>query len=224
MSGLPHPIAQVAAPAEALASSTMTTIFHLALASAWAAAQDAGAYTISTRGRTLGEEGFIHASRGDQWPAVRDRFYADVSEPLLLLQIDTDRLDVPVLEEPAVPAATETFPHIYGPLALDAVVKAIPVSTVGGSAAEPASRTAPPPPSDPRPRQARPATSDSFGRLFLTEMFVNMALVILIIVTTTIGLVAGTALGGDLALAAGLVLGVLVGGGLARWLYARRHA
>ncbi|KAA1428867.1 DUF952 domain-containing protein [Nocardioides antri] len=104
----------------------MATIFHLALASDWAAAQEAGAYTISTRGRTLAQEGFIHASRGDQWPAVRDAFYADVAEPLLLLQIDTDRLDVPVLEE-RPPGATETFPHIYGPLALDAVVKAIPV-------------------------------------------------------------------------------------------------
>src|SRR5436190_20221908 len=101
----------------------MATIFHLALASDWAAAQEAGAYTMSTRGRTLAEEGFIHASRGDQWTAVRERFYADVTEPLLLLQIDTDRLDVPVVVEPAVPGSTETFPHIYGPLALDAVMK-----------------------------------------------------------------------------------------------------
>ncbi len=111
----------------------MATIFHLALAADWAAAQDAGAYTMSTRGRTLAEEGFIHCSRGDQWPTVRDRFYGDVTEPMLLLQIDTDRLDVPVLDEPGEPGSNETFPHIYGPLALDAVVKALPVPTRGSA-------------------------------------------------------------------------------------------
>lgn len=111
----------------------MATIFHLALASDWAAAQDAGAYTTSTRGRTLPEEGFIHCSRGDQWPTVRERFYADVAEPLLLLQIDTDRLDVPVVVEPGEPGSSETFPHVYGPIPLDAVVKAMPVPARGGT-------------------------------------------------------------------------------------------
>ena len=54
-----------------------------------------GAYTTSTYGVTLEQEGFIHASRADQWEAVRERFYADVDEPLVLLEIDTDLLDVP---------------------------------------------------------------------------------------------------------------------------------
>ncbi|WP_216849406.1 DUF952 domain-containing protein [Pimelobacter simplex] len=94
----------------------MATIFHLALASEWAAAQQTGAYTTSTLGRTLADEGFIHASRADQWTGVRDRFYADVTEPLVLLHIDTDLLDVPVVDEPAAPGMTETFPHIYGRL------------------------------------------------------------------------------------------------------------
>src|SRR3546814_8343498 len=83
-------------------------IFHIALASDWAEAKAAGSYTVSTRGRTLAEEGFIHASRADQWTGVREAFYSDVTEPLLLLQIDTDLLDVPVVEEPAVPGGTET--------------------------------------------------------------------------------------------------------------------
>lgn len=118
----------------------MATIFHLALASDWEAAQASGAYTTSTRGRTLAEEGFIHASRADQWPAVRERFYADVTEPLLLLQIDTDRLDVPVVEEPAVPGGTETFPHLYGPLRVDAVVRELPLPGAG-TANEPGQAT-----------------------------------------------------------------------------------
>jgi len=181
----------------------MATIFHLALASDWAAAQDAGAYTTSTRGLTLAEVGFIHCSRGDQWPTVRDAFYGDVTEPMLLLQIDTDRLDVPVVEEPGAPGATETFPHVYGPLALDAVVKAMPVPA--GASTRPA------------------ASSDSFGRVFLTEMLLNMALVVLILLATAAGLATGNAVGGTVAPFAGLVAGVLLGIGLARWLYLRRH-
>ena len=54
--------------------------------------------------------------------AVRERFYADVEEPLVLLEIDTALLGVPVVEEPPAPGVNETFPHIYGPLKPEAVV------------------------------------------------------------------------------------------------------
>jgi uncharacterized protein (DUF952 family) len=105
----------------------MARIFHVATAADWAAACETGRYTTSTRGRTLAEEGFIHASHEDQWPRVRELFYADVTEPLLLLVIDTDRLDVPLVEE-AVPGTGETFPHLYGALGPDAVVEAVPLT------------------------------------------------------------------------------------------------
>lgn len=45
--------------------------------------------------------GFIPASRGDQWQRVREEHYADVEDPLLLLTIETDRLQVPVVGEEA---------------------------------------------------------------------------------------------------------------------------
>src|SRR4249919_347839 len=99
-------------------------IFHIATASDWDAALASGAYTTSTRGVTLEQEGYIHASRADQWEGVRAAFYADVSEPLVLLEVDTDLLDVPVVEEPPAPGMAETFPHVYGaipPLAVVAV-------------------------------------------------------------------------------------------------------
>ncbi len=102
-------------------------IYHLATATEWERAQRDGAYTTSTYGVTLDQEGFIHASRADQWEAVRERFYADVDEPLVLLEIDTDLLDVPVIEEPPAPGAVETFPHIYGPLRPAAVVGVTPL-------------------------------------------------------------------------------------------------
>jgi uncharacterized protein (DUF952 family) len=103
-------------------------IYHVALARDWEAAQPAGEYAVSTVGRTLAEEGFIHASRADQWAGVRDRFYAGVGEPLILLVIDPDRLAAEVREEP-VPGLEETFPHIYGPIRVDAVLEVSALST-----------------------------------------------------------------------------------------------
>jgi glutathione S-transferase len=97
-------------------------IFHIATLADWQQAQASGAYTTSTRGVTLEEEGYIHASRVDQWEGVRGRFYADVTEPLVLLEIDTELLDVPVVEEVPAPGMTETFPHVYGAIPSAAVV------------------------------------------------------------------------------------------------------
>lgn len=76
---------------------------------------------------SLEEEGFIHASRANQWEGVRRTFYADVTEPLVLLEIDTDLLGVPVVEEPPAPGVEETFPHVYGAIAPSAVVAVRPL-------------------------------------------------------------------------------------------------
>ena len=97
-------------------------IYHLASQQDWERARRDGVYAISTRGRTLAEEGFIHASSVAQWPVVRRRFYGDVADPLVLLHIDESRLSSPVVDEVGDPATGERFPHVYGPIDLDAVV------------------------------------------------------------------------------------------------------
>lgn len=102
-------------------------IFHLALAEEWRAALAAGSYEISTRGRTLAEEGFIHAARADQWETVRALFYADVASGLLLLEIDPSLLSSELRIEHVAEAGAE-FPHIYGPLNPDAVVRVLPLT------------------------------------------------------------------------------------------------
>ena len=102
-------------------------IFHLATKADWDAAEASGAYATSTYGVSLADEGFIHASRADQWEGVRERYYAEVEEPLVLLEIDTDLLDVLVVEEPPAPGVEGTFPHIYGPLNTAAVVAVRPL-------------------------------------------------------------------------------------------------
>lgn len=94
-------------------------IFHIATLDDWKQSQESGRYTTSTYGRSLEEEGFIHAARHDQVPEVRDNIFGDVDEPLVVLEIETDRLNVPVLEEQV---GDETFPHVYGEIPTDAVV------------------------------------------------------------------------------------------------------
>jgi uncharacterized protein (DUF952 family) len=98
-------------------------IFHIALESDWRSAQRTGEYTTSTLGRTLAEEGFIHAFREDQVKAVHDAFYSKVRRPLVRLDIDTDRLRSEWREDPV---GDDSYPHIYGPLNVDAVVAASP--------------------------------------------------------------------------------------------------
>ncbi len=99
-------------------------IYHVATASDWTAALESGAYSTSTRGVTLEQEGFIHAARDDQVEGVRSRYYADGEEPLVLLSIDTDLLDVPWREDPV---GDDTYPHLYGALNPVAVVEVTPL-------------------------------------------------------------------------------------------------
>lgn len=196
-------------------------IFHIAFASAWEEAQRTGVYTTSTRGQSLAEVGFIHASRADQWTTVRARFYADVVEPLVLLQIDPARLDVPLVEEPAVPGGTETFPHIYGPLPAAAVVKAIALSSTPDAAiAAPAlsAAVAPVPAASPVP------DGESFSRAYFREMFFNVTVLSLALALSAAGLGIGLALGGDVAPGVGGLVGLALGAGAAVVLYRRRHA
>ncbi len=98
-----------------------TQLFHLADPFDYGLACVAGEYRMSTRGRTLEDEGFVHMSYAAQWPATRARFYGDVEGPLLLLTVDPTGLDV--RPEVGNPATGEVFPHLYGPLPLANVVR-----------------------------------------------------------------------------------------------------
>ena len=99
-------------------------IYHIAVAADWARAGQDGRYTMSTRGRTLAEEGFIHASTAGQVALVANAFYQ--GEPdLLLLVIDVARVDSEIRYE-HVPGQAQPYPHIYGPLNIDAVVQTRP--------------------------------------------------------------------------------------------------
>ncbi|WEV77175.1 DUF952 domain-containing protein [Janibacter cremeus] len=93
------------------------TLQHIALESDWQAAQAEGSYPISTRGQRIADVGFMHCSTPEQTAGVRERFYSDVTEPLLLLTLDESALAAHGLEvrrEPPAPGVAELFPHVYG--------------------------------------------------------------------------------------------------------------
>jgi uncharacterized protein (DUF952 family) len=106
----------------------VTDLLHLARSQDWLGAQRAGSgdYRISTRGRTLEQEGFIHCSLPHQLRGVAEALYADADD-LVVLVIDSVRLTDPVRYE-AAEAGGEQYPHLYGPLPLDAVMRVVPVS------------------------------------------------------------------------------------------------
>jgi glutathione S-transferase len=100
-------------------------IYHIAMAADWEQALKDGAYTTSTRGVSLAEQGYIHASTERQVAPVANSYYTDVPG-LLLLVIDPGRLTAP-LQYDDVPGSDEPFPHIYGPLNPGAVIAAVPL-------------------------------------------------------------------------------------------------
>jgi uncharacterized protein (DUF952 family) len=110
-------------------------VLHIALADEWSAAQTAGSYQVSSRGRTLADEGFIHTSTSRQVDGVLTRYYADVAPADLRLLV----IDVPALEQAGSPVQWDDvvgspapFPHIYGPIVPSAVRAVLPIGgTIG---------------------------------------------------------------------------------------------
>lgn len=95
----------------------MTVIHHLTTAEAWAGAQAAGEYAAPS----LADEGFIHAS-GDEAQTLRvaERLYPGAAG-LVVLDVDVARLNAEVRREAS--RSGEVYPHIYGRINLDAVVR-----------------------------------------------------------------------------------------------------
>src|SRR4051794_13490792 len=93
---------------------TLNPIYHITSRDAWQQAQAAGSY----RADTLSTEGFIHTSTGAQVARTANRFYHGRAG-LVLLAIDPVQLSAELRYEAA--SDSELFPHIYGPLNLDAV-------------------------------------------------------------------------------------------------------
>jgi uncharacterized protein (DUF952 family) len=104
----------------------MSFIYHITPRTDWEAALESGDY----RPASLESEGFIHCSTKDQVAPVANALYTGHTG-LDLLVIDTERLsaklqwDAPAHPDPGNVSAElrDKFPHIYGPLNLDAVIE-----------------------------------------------------------------------------------------------------
>jgi uncharacterized protein (DUF952 family) len=92
-------------------------IYHVVTEANWQKALQQGFYEAES----LAKEGFIHTSKAEQVAGVLERYYKGQPD-LLLLHIDETKLTAPLKYELA-PSVNEEFPHIFGPLNIDAVVK-----------------------------------------------------------------------------------------------------
>jgi uncharacterized protein (DUF952 family) len=101
----------------------MATIYHITSQAEWDRAKETGFYTAPS----LKTEGFIHCSKAEQVQGVLQRYFAG-KHNLIKLTIDTTRLTAPLRYELA-PSINEEFPHIYGAINADAVIKTEEISS-----------------------------------------------------------------------------------------------
>ncbi len=95
----------------------MAIIYHLTGRAEWEAASSDG----ECRAESLAQEGFLHCSRDEtQLLAVANRLFTGLAD-MLVLDVDTARLHATVKNEAS--RSGEIYPHIYGPLNTDAVVR-----------------------------------------------------------------------------------------------------
>jgi uncharacterized protein (DUF952 family) len=101
-------------------------ILHIASRADWLAAQKCGEY----RAASLEIEGFIHCSLERQTMPVANTFYQG-QNGLVLMVIDEARLRSEIRWEAASGSPvdgisqSELFPHVYGSINLDAVVRVV---------------------------------------------------------------------------------------------------
>ena len=106
-------------------------IMHITSRKAWIEATRAGQY----KAPSLEKEGLIHCSTYSQILPVAEKYYKGQSD-LVLLVIDPMRLTQALKWEPPAEGtpppgirAGEVFPHIYGPINLDAVIQILDLET-----------------------------------------------------------------------------------------------
>ncbi len=93
-------------------------IYHVVLPEVWEKFKTRPSYQAAS----LQTEGFIHCSFEKQLDAVLKRYYRNAGK-VLILTIETEKLKSKLVIEPST--GGEDFPHIYGRLNHNAVVKIV---------------------------------------------------------------------------------------------------
>jgi uncharacterized protein (DUF952 family) len=97
----------------------MAIIYHITTRQDWDESMKKGFYESPA----LKEEGFIHCSEEPQVKGVIERYFAGKTD-LVKLVIDTEKLTSRFVYEWSS-STQDTFPHVYGPINLDAVIEII---------------------------------------------------------------------------------------------------
>jgi uncharacterized protein (DUF952 family) len=93
----------------------MSKIYHITSQSEWQKAKETGFYVAPS----LNEEGFIHCCDENQVDFIKEKYYAN-STDLVNLCIETTKLSAQFVFEWS-PSLEQTFPHVYGPINVEAV-------------------------------------------------------------------------------------------------------
>ena len=105
---------------------------HLTTKQAWEDALKVGSYSLSTKGKTLEEVGFIHGSFADQVEEVAGFVFAGSHEELVLLHLEMDKLASNGIEVRIEEARNgKSYPHIYGAIPCDLVDRVSPARMSG---------------------------------------------------------------------------------------------
>jgi uncharacterized protein (DUF952 family) len=104
----------------------MTVVYKIVAAAEWRAAEAKGVFSGAAIDLA---DGYIHFSSAEQVKETAAKHFAGQSD-LLLVAIDADRLGGALKWETSRGGAP--FPHLYAPLALNAVVTVSPLPCVGG--------------------------------------------------------------------------------------------
>ena len=94
-------------------------IFHIVARRDWETAVSQDTYTPSS----LQSDGFIHCSTINQVLEPANAFYRGQAD-LVLLCIDPEKVQAAIVYEDCYESG-QAFPHIYGPLNVDAVVEVV---------------------------------------------------------------------------------------------------
>ncbi|MBL0153311.1 MAG: DUF952 domain-containing protein [Chitinophagaceae bacterium] len=97
----------------------MDIIYHVTTRKSWEEAMARGYYLALS----LEDEGFIHCSQAHQVAGVLERYF-EGQDNLVKLVIDTRKLNCKYVFDWS-PSTADTFPHVYGPINLDAVTEVV---------------------------------------------------------------------------------------------------
>ena len=89
-------------------------IYHIVLPEKWEQIKGQSNYSADS----LDTEGFIHCSYDHQLSGVLRRYYSEIDK-IVVLKIDIAKLTSKLVSEPST--GGEIYPHIYGPINMDAV-------------------------------------------------------------------------------------------------------